>query len=99
MVECRPAIVLREVANFWAKISALDSWQPFPGFSVTDLNHERLHTVVVLIDEASSKDDCVARETTEITWPVLVCSDGRRVDDPFILGLVQSRSGLKTSYI
>lgn len=51
LIEWAPSIVFWLVANFRAKITTLHSRSNFPCFNISYLDHERLHTIVILIND------------------------------------------------
>mmetsp|Transcript_1144 Transcript_1144/g.1507 ORF Transcript_1144/g.1507 Transcript_1144/m.1507 type:complete len:273 (-) Transcript_1144:471-1289(-) len=99
LVEACPAIVLTRVADFGAKIAALDTRLDFPSLRVPDLHHEGLHSVVVLINYEPCKDDRVAREHAHVTWPVFGRHHIRRVDNELVCLFVQRGCSLQSSHV
>ena len=44
LIEGAPSIVFGLVANFWSEITTFNARTDFPGFNISDLNHEWLHS-------------------------------------------------------
>ena len=88
IIKLAPAIIFGVVADLGAEVAAFDTFTDLPSGNISDLNHEGLHTIVLLIDNQSGEDDGMTCEATEITRPVLGSTDVRRINDELISGLV-----------
>jgi len=98
-IERGPSIIFGLVANLWSEIASFDSRAEFPCVDISSLNHKWLYTMVILIDNQTSENDSMTRETTKISGPVFCSSDTRGVDDEFISVFIESRCCLNTSHV
>lgn len=99
MVEGGPAIVLGVVSKFGTEVTRVKALETLVSVDVTEGDHESLHSIIVLVDNAASKDHTVRAEAAQITWPVLRARDSRAVNDKFVGRLVKSRCSLERSHI
>lgn len=61
VVERGVSVALRSIAKFGANISSFYPWPVLPVFRISKLHHERLHTVVLLLNYESCEYDCMTR--------------------------------------
>ena len=84
MVKAGPPVIFAGPGYLGTEVTALHTRTDSPRLHVPDLHQERLHAVVVLVDEEACEDDRVAREQAQVARPVFSCCDARRIDDKLI---------------
>lgn len=99
LVEHEPAVVLGLVAELGAEISDLDTTEGHVLLVVSNLHKEAINTIIVSIDNATSKYSSVVCPVTKTTRPVFGAGDGWRVDDPLISLEVERCSRLESSNV
>lgn len=75
LVEGCPAIVLVVEGELGAEVTSLNTGQVLEGVSVSELDNEGVHTVVLLPDQETSHHDRVSRVAAHLAWPILCGSD------------------------
>ena len=99
LVEGGPAIVFRLIADFGAEVTTFDTGTNFPGFNISDLDHKWLHSIIILANDCTGKDESMARKSAEIARPVLGRSDRWSVNHELVRDQVESRSGFDSCHI
>ena len=94
MVERSPPIVLAWVTNFWSEVTTFDTRTNAPRLYIPNLHHERLHAIVLALDDKACEDDGVARKHSQITRPVFGRADSWGMDHKLVCGLIECGCGL-----
>mmetsp|Transcript_27127 Transcript_27127/g.33700 ORF Transcript_27127/g.33700 Transcript_27127/m.33700 type:complete len:217 (-) Transcript_27127:600-1250(-) len=83
LVELQISIVDAIVAEFAADVTDLDTGQRLVSLKITDLNNERLHTIISTVRNAAAKDDGMSSLYTQVARPEFGSFNRWRVDDEF----------------
>lgn len=87
------------IAELWAYIADLDSFEWHVSFCVSDWDKETLDAVIISIDDTSGEDCCMIGPLTHTAWPVFCACDGWRVNNPLVSLHIESGSSLEPSNI
>ena len=84
MGELQIAIIDRIVPKLCSNIANFDALERLKGVQITDRNNIRLHSIIILISNTASKDNCMGSLNTEITRPEFSSFDGGTVNHELI---------------
>jgi len=99
LIESSPAIIFVVESEFGTHVTSLDTGQVLEGVPVSELDNERVHTVVLTTDYEPGHSDCVGGVAAHFAGPVLGRGESGGVNHELIRLLIEGRCSLEAGNI